>query len=71
MMMMMKEIIGMIGMMMMMMRNCAMISNAFVFLLNVGSPATGSLQCPALPLLHHDEEDEDDDVGEGQLDSAV
>ena len=70
MMMMMKE---MIGMMMMMMRNCAMISNAFVFLLNVGSPATGSLQCPALLLLllHHDEDDDDDDMGEGQPDSAL
>ena len=71
MMIMMKEMTGM----MMMRRNCAMISNAFVFLLNVGSPATGSLQCPALllQLLRHDDDhDEDDDeMGEGQLDSAV
>ena len=36
------------------MANCVVISNAtaFVSLLNVGSPATGSLQCP-VSLLHH------------------
>ena len=40
-----------------------MISNAsaFVSLLNVDSPATGSLQCPPLLLQHDDEDDEEED----------
>ena len=51
---------------MMMMINRLMISNAtaFVSLLNVDSPATGSLQCPPLLLLHHDEDDEKHEEGD-------
>ena len=71
---------------MMMMRmmtgmNCAMISNATGFvsqLLNVDSPAAGSLQCPALLLLNGDEddeveegEDEDDDDDEVEEDMMM
>ena len=63
----------MMSMMMMRMMtgmNCAMISNATGFvsqLLNVDSPAAGSLQCPALLLLNGDEDyevEDDDDGGE-------
>ena len=55
----------MIKMMVTTMANCVVISNAtaFVSLLNVGSPATGSLQCP-VSLSHHlndDGGDDDDD----------
>ena len=57
--------------MMMMMSNCLMISNAsaFVSLLNVDSPATGSLQCPPL-LLQHDDEDDEDDEEEDKYEDA-
>ena len=56
--------------MMRLMMNCGMISNATGFvsqLLNVDSPAAGSLQCPALLLLCGDEDyevEDDDDGGE-------